>query len=452
MLKMILKTEILTTGRETLVEVCSPFIILRAMKYAVFNFNNRFLRKYTNVCALSIFFAIFIQSCAAQTEKSFETNQNPDKIAHQSLDENKVSNGIILPGAYQTEDYLSLLSSKKIGVVGNQTSLIGKTHLIDSLLSLGVSIVRVFSPEHGFRGDADAGELVKSSNDKKTGLPLVSLYGKEKKPSNEQLKGIDIMLFDLQDVGVRFYTYISTLHYIMEACAENHIAVVILDRPNPNADYIDGPVLESAQKSFIGMHPVPVVYGMTIGEYGQMINGEKWISKPCELTVIRNKNYNHSMSYSLPIAPSPNLRTDNAIAWYPSLCFFEGTVVSIGRGTDKPFEIAGHPDYKKGEFTFTPKPSYGAKDPVLNGQLCRGIDFSDSVAPRKLVLQPVIDFYKETAKGSAFFLKNNFFDLLAGNKTLRRRIEQGWNEEQIREEWKEGIEEFKGIREKYLLY
>lgn len=452
MLKIILNTEILTTGRETLVEDCSPFIILRAMKYAVFNFEQRFLRKYTNVCALSIFFAIFIQSCGAQTEKHLETSQNTNSVDRNEGNKDTNTSELILPGAYQTSEYLTLLKGKKVGVVGNQTSIIGQTHLIDSLLSHEITIIRVFSPEHGFRGDADAGELVKSDVDKKTGLPLVSLYGKNKKPTNEQLKDIDVMLFDLQDVGVRFYTYISTLHYVMEACAENNISVIILDRPNPNADYIDGPVLETAQKSFIGMHPVPVVYGMTIGEYGQMINGEKWISKPCELTVIKNKNYTHAMSYSLPVAPSPNLRTDNAIAWYPSLCFFEGTVISIGRGTEKPFEVAGHPDYKKGKYTFTPKPSYGAKDPVLNGQLCRGIDFTDSVAPRKLVLQPVIDFYNETGKGTAFFLKNNFFDLLAGNKTLRRRIEQGWTEEQIRAEWEDGIEEFKLVREKYLLY
>lgn len=443
MLKTILKTEIFTTGRETFVFSRSPMLILRAMKYAVFNFRQRFLRKYINVCAPTLFFLIFVQSCTAQT--------NPAR-KHQGYGPAAQQTAPILPGAFQMTEYLPLLEGKKVGITGNQTSTLGKTHLVDSLISHGVSVLRVFSPEHGFRGDADAGESVQSGIDTKTGLPLVSLYGKNKKPTNDQLQGLDVMVFDLQDVGVRFYTYISTLHYVMEACAENSIPVILLDRPNPNADYIDGPVREEAQKSFIGMHPVPVVYGMTIGEYGQMINGEKWISTPCELTVIRIRNYDHSAPYSLPVSPSPNLRTDNAIAWYPSLCFFEGTIVSVGRGTEKPFEIIGHPDYDKGKYTFTPSPGYGSKSPVLNGQLCRGIDFSDSIAPRHLTLQPVIDFYRETGKGSAFFLKNNFFDLLAGNKTLRQRIEQGWSEEQIRSEWQEDLRQFKEIRKKYVLY
>ena len=358
----------------------------------------------------------------------------------------------VLPGAYNILAYIPYLKDKNVGVVGNQTSLIHHTHLVDSLLSLGIRITKVFSPEHGFRGDADAGELVKSDIDTKTGLPVVSLYGKNKKPSDEQLKGIDVMLFDLQDVGVRFYTYISTLHYVMEACAANAIPLIILDRPNPHADYIDGPIREDAQKSFIGMHPVPVVYGMTIGEYGQMINGEKWIPTTCKLTVIKIQHYSHQTPYSLPVAPSPNLRTDNAIAWYPSLCFFEGTIVSVGRGTHTPFEVIGHPDYSLGNYSFTPQPSYGAKDPLLKGQLCNGVSFIDSVAPRRLHLQPLIDFYNQLAKGDGFFLKNNFFDLLAGNKTLRQRIQQGWSEEQIRSEWEKDLIDFKQIRSTYLLY
>lgn len=355
-------------------------------------------------------------------------------------------------GAENMLNLLELVKDKKVGIVANQTSMIGTTHLVDSLIASKVDILKVFSPEHGFRGDADAGEKVNSSVDAKTGLPLVSLYGKNKKPNETQLSGIEVMIFDLQDVGVRFYTYISTLHYVMEACAELGIPVIVLDRPNPNAHYIDGPLLETAQKSFIGMHPVPVVYGMTIGEYAQMINGEKWISTHCDLTVVPCEGYAHDMPYSLPVAPSPNLRTDNAIAWYPSLCFFEGTVVSVGRGTESPFEVAGHPTYKKGEFTFTPKSSYGAKDPLLKGELCRGIDFRDSIPPSQLYLVPLIDFYTEMGSKPTFFLKNNFFDLLAGNTTLRKRIEQGWSEDQIRAEWQEGIEQFKLTRSKYLLY
>ena len=347
---------------------------------------------------------------------------------------------------------LERIKDKKVGIVANQTSMIGATHLVDSLLASDVNILKVFSPEHGFRGDADAGEKVNSSVDRKTGLPFVSLYGKNKKPNETQLSGIEVMIFDLQDVGVRFYTYISTLHYVMEACAEQGIPVIVLDRPNPNAHYIDGPLLEPSQQSFIGMHPVPVVYGMTIGEYAQMINGEKWISSYCDLTVVSCEGYAHDTPYPLPVAPSPNLRTDNAIAWYPSLCFFEGTIVSVGRGTESPFEVIGHPTYTKGKFTFTPKSSYGAKDPVLKGQLCGGIDFRDSMPPNQLSLAPLIDFYKEMGSKSTFFLKNNFFNLLAGNSTLRKRIEQGWTEEQIRAEWQEGLEQFKLVRAKYLLY
>jgi uncharacterized protein YbbC (DUF1343 family) len=442
MLKMILNTEILTTGRETLVFSRSPLIILRAMKNAIFNFGDNLRQKYAIVCVLSLFFSIFIQSCHAQSTSITEQNSiSLQKVPFQ-----------VEPGAYNVAAYLTHLKNKNIGIVGNQTSVIHKTHLVDSLLSLGITVVKVFSPEHGFRGDADAGEIVKSDVDRITGLPLVSLYGKNKKPTKEQLQGIDILVFDLQDVGVRFYTYISTLHYVMEACAENNIPLILLDRPNPNAHYIDGPIREEAQKSFIGMHPVPVVYGMTIGEYGKMINGEKWINSPCDLTVVRCENYNHFSTYSLPVSPSPNLRTYNAIAWYPSLCFFEGTIVSVGRGTQTPFEIAGHPDYPKNNFSFTPKPGYGAKDPLLKDQLCKGVDFTNSVAPNRLDLQPLIDFYKATNKGDAFFLKNNFFDLLAGNKTLRQRIQAGWSEDQIREEWKSDIEKFKAIRSKYLLY
>jgi uncharacterized protein YbbC (DUF1343 family) len=364
----------------------------------------------------------------------------------------------ILPGANQTAHYFPLLKGKKIAVVGNQSSIVFdeygkiKSHLVDFLLENNFFVVKVFSPEHGFRGDGDAGEAIKSGFDTKTGLPVVSLYGDNKKPKPEQLLDVDIVLFDLQDVGVRFYTYISTLHYVMEACAEAKIPLVVLDRPNPNIDIIDGPVLDLANKSFIGMHPVPVLYGMTIGEYAKMIQGENWIQKKVELTVIPCKNYFRNKSYSLPVPPSPNLRTDNAIAWYASLCLFEGTVVSVGRGTDKPFEQVGHPDYPIKKHSFTPRPGFGSKDPVLNGQLCYGIDFSDSVAPRRLVLQPILDFYRKMPNKEQFFLKNNFFNLLAGNKILKDQIIAGMSEDAIRATWQKDLDAFKKIRAKYLIY
>jgi uncharacterized protein YbbC (DUF1343 family) len=437
MLNTMLNTEIFTTGREALACIRSPFIILRAMKYAVFTFSFTYLRKYTKLWAIGLFFTLFAQSCLAQPVKADPTT----------------SISRVLPGVFQTNDYLPQLKGKRIGVVANQTSRFDETHLVDSLLALGIQVKKVFSPEHGFRGVADAGEKVQSDIDAKTGIPLVSLYGKNKKPTLEQLSEIDLMVFDLQDVGVRFYTYISTLHYVMEACAEGGIPLILLDRPNPNADYIDGPIRKDAQKSFIGMHPVPVVYGMTIGEYGQMINGEGWLAKPCDLTVIKLLHYTHQTAYSLPVAPSPNLRTDNAVAWYPSLCFFEGTVVSVGRGTPFPFEVAGHPDMTAGDFSFTPKPSLGAKDPLHNGKICHGFDYRDQVAPRKLTLEPVIAFYKAMSPSQPhFFLKNNFFNLLAGNDELRTQIELGLTEDEIRASWQKDLETFSVTRKKYLLY
>ncbi len=364
----------------------------------------------------------------------------------------------IIPAANISAKYLPLLQGKKVAVVGNQTSVVlddqgnVKSHLVDFLLDQKVNVLKVFSPEHGFRGDGDAGELIASDLDKKTGLPIVSLYGNNKKPKPEQLNGVDVVLFDLQDVGVRFYTYISTMHYVMEACAEANIPVIVLDRPNPNIDIIDGPVLDLAHKSFIGMHRVPVLYGMSIGEYARMINGEQWIAKKVDLKVIPCENYNRKKRYSLPVAPSPNLRTDNAIAWYASLCLFEGTVVSVGRGTEKPFEQIGHPDYPVKKYSFTPKPGHGAKDPLLNGKLCYGISFADSVAPRRLVLQPILEFYQRLPNKEQFFLKNNFIYLLAGNALLKEQIIQGMSEEAIRATWSKDIEAFKKVRAKYLIY
>ena len=303
----------------------------------------------------------------------------------------------IVAGAAQWETYKEILGGENIGVVAHQASLVNsKTHLIDTLLSLRVNIKKVFAPEHGFRGDADAGEHVVDQKDPKTGLPILSLYGNNKKPSKESLEGISIMLFDLQDVGVRFYTYLSTLHYVMEACAENGIPLIILDRPNPNAHYTDGPILEEDCKSFVGLHPVPIVPGMTIGEYAKMINGEQWLNKgiQCDLTVIPLKNYTHQTNFEIPLRPSPNLPNAQSIALYPSLCLLEPTVISVGRGTEMQFQIYGHPQLPKTQFSFIPQPNYGAKNPKLKGQLCHGVDLRNFERPKKIELQWLIQAYR----------------------------------------------------------
>jgi len=362
-------------------------------------------------------------------------------------------------GADYLEQYVSILDGKKVAVVGNQSSLIYSTHLVDTLLSLNINVVKVFSPEHGFRGQADAGEKVKSGIDSRTGLPIISLYGSNKKPKVEQLKGIDVVLFDIQDVGARFYTYISTLHYVMEACAENGIKLIVLDRPNPNGHYVDGPVLNPKFKSFIGKHEVPVVHGMTIGEYAQMINGEKWLKNgmECNLQIITCEGWDHTKFYKLPIKPSPNLPNMTAIYLYPSLCFFEGTVVSVGRGTKMPFQIAGHPDYSKTSFIFKPESTDGAKHPKLENKNCNGIDFSEAGVTlyqqqKQIHLSWLIDFYADLNLKEGFFLKNKFIDLLAGSSDLRLQILKGMTEDEIRATWQDDLSRFKLVRQKYLLY
>lgn len=351
--------------------------------------------------------------------------------------------------------YLPLLQNKSVGIVGNQSSLIAKTHLVDSLLSLNVKIHSVFSPEHGFRGEADAGEYISDEKDAKTGLKIVSLYAKNKKPRKEQLAGIDIMVFDIQDVGVRFYTYISTLHYVMEACAENNIPLIVLDRPNPNGHYVDGPVLNLKFQSFVGMHPVPIVHGMTIGEYAKMINGENWLPNnlTCELTVIPCQNYSHDTSYSLPVPPSPNLRSDVSIQLYPSLCLLEATTVSIGRGTEGAFECYGHPDFPKSDYKFTPVPGKGSKSPKHNNSVCYGVNLNDPIYSRmtKLDLSFLIDANKNL-KGRLFIDREEFFNLLAGNNILIKQIKAGLSEEEIRNSWKQELDAYKLVRVKYLLY
>jgi uncharacterized protein YbbC (DUF1343 family) len=359
----------------------------------------------------------------------------------------------IMTGAAQAELYVQKLKGKKVGVVAHQASLVdSKTHLIDALLEAQIAVVKVFAPEHGFRGDADAGESVSDQKDIKTGLPILSLYGKNRKPAAESLQGIDLMLLDLQDVGVRFYTYLSTLHYVMEACAEQGIPLILLDRPNPNTHYVDGPVLEEDCKSFVGMHPVPIVSGMTIGEYAQMINGEKWLAGQvqCELTVIPLKNFTHQTPYEIPIRPSPNLPNAQSIALYPSLCLLEPTVISVGRGTEMQFQIYGHPQLPKSSFSFTPKPNYGAKKPKLMDQLCHGEDLSRIDRPNKIELQWLIRAYSNFPDKENFF-KKGFFRI-AGTQKLQEQLSAGQNEKQIRKTWEKDLEDFRAIRQKYLLY
>lgn len=376
-----------------------------------------------------------------------------------SSSNNEIEDQPIKVGANRTGIYLPELKGKKVGIVANQTSVIFKndqsyTHLVDSLVSLNVSIKAVFAPEHGFRGKADAGEHVKDGMDSKTGLPIISLYGNNKKPKPEQLEDIDVLVFDIQDVGARFYTYISTLHYVMEACAELNISIIILDRPNPNGHYVDGPILEPEFQSFVGMHPIPVVHGMTIGEYAQMINAEGWLKGKitCDLLVVPMDNYNHKKSYDLPIKPSPNLPNAHAINLYPSLCFFEGTNVNAGRGTEKQFQVFGSPDLSASTFpySYTPEPNEGAKHPKHEGKLCYGMDLSNLEPLDQLDLSYIIKAYRHTTNQEAFF--NSFFDKLAGTKKLKQQIMDGLSNEEIRASWKEGLEVFRMKRERYLIY
>ena len=359
----------------------------------------------------------------------------------------------IKTGADNFEAYFPVLKNKKVGIVTNQTGILSnKTHLVDFLLEQNIAIQKIYAPEHGFRGTADAGELIKDGKDTKTGLPIISLYGNNKKPKPEQLTGIDIMVFDLQDVGARFYTYISSLHYVMEACAENNIPLIVLDRPNPNGGIVDGPILEKEFTSFVGMHPIPVLHGMTIGEYAKMINGEKWLKNgvQCQLTVIPCLNYKREMPYSLPVKPSPNLPNDQAINLYASLCLFEGTNVSMGRGTEKQFQIYGSPFLPKSAFSFTPGPNVGAKDPTHNGKLCYGEDLSKIEKVNRLELKWLIKAYQTTSDKTKFF--NDFFTKLAGTKKLQQQIEAGVSEQEIRKSWEKGLTDFKVMRKAYLIY
>ena len=358
-------------------------------------------------------------------------------------------------GAEQTNLYVSGLKGKTIALVVNHTSMIGKMHLADSLLSLGIKIKMIFAPEHGFRGTADAGEHVENGIDKKTGLPIVSLYGNNKKPSAAQLEGIDVVIFDIQDVGARFYTYTSTMHYVMEACAEQSKKLLILDRPNPNGHYVDGQVLDKKFASFVGLNPVPVVHGCTVGELAQMINGEGWLAgnKKCNFQIVKCLGYKHSTPYNPSIATSPNLPNLQSMLLYPSICFFEGTDVSVGRGTDKQFQVIGSPNLKNGSFTFTPEDKPGAKNPPQKGKLCYGEDLSKIDARNQaFTLKYVIDYYKKSDNKAKFFSSPSFFDKLAGSDTTRKQIIAGMTETQIRASWKADLDNYKTIRKKYLLY
>ena len=359
----------------------------------------------------------------------------------------------LILGAARTDMYLPKINGKKVGLLINHTSIVGEIHLIDFLLQKGISIEKIFAPEHGFRGKADAGEKIDNEIDPKTGIPVVSIYGKNRKPTSEMLAGLDMVIFDIQDVGTRFYTYISSMHYMMEACAENEVKMIVFDRPNPNGHYIDGPIREAEFKSFVGMHPIPVVHGLTVGELARMINGEGWLEGglKCDLQVIAMDNYNHSDEYSLPVKPSPNLPNDHSIYLYPSLCFFEGTKMSIGRGTHFPFQVIGFPDEKFGKFSFTPESIDGmAKHPRLEGQECFGVDLRHANRPDKLDLNYVIEFYKLWEDEESFF--TNYFNTLAGTDELRKQIEEGVSEDEIRKSWLSDLEKYKSMRRRYLLY
>lgn len=356
-------------------------------------------------------------------------------------------------GAEQTSKYLPKLKDKKIAVFANNTSAVNGTHLVDIMVANKLNVVKIMTPEHGFRGDVPDGDQVNDSVDEKTGIKIVSIYGdKNKKPTPEHLADVDVVVFDIQDVGCRFYTYISSLHYLMEACAENNKKLYVFDRPNPNG-FVDGPILQEENKSFVGMHPVPIAHGMTIGEYAKMINGEGWLEKgvKCELEVIPLANYTHHDSVSLPLKPSPNLPNDHAIRMYPYMCLFEGTALSLGRGTYMPFEVLGHPDLKNQPFEFTPVsiPTMSAK-PKLENQLCHGIDLRKVKPERKIALKYLIDMYNQFPDKEKFFIP--YIDKLSGTKEFKEQIKKGMTEEQIRGTWKDGLAKYKEMRKKYVMY
>jgi len=414
-------------------------------------------RKFTldlaakNNISLILFLSTFLFTQCAQSQ--------PQNDSQAVVEDELVNDTNLRIGATQFELYQSKLEGKRVAIVGNHTSFVDSIHLVDYLIGKDINVVKVFAPEHGFRGTADAGEKVESGKDAKTGLPIISLYGKNKKPTAEQYADVDVVIFDIQDVGARFYTYISTMHYVMEAAAENSKEVIVMDRPNPNGFYVDGPVLDLKYKSFIGMHPVPVVHGMTVGEYATMINEEGWLadSLKCNLTVVECQNYSHKDFYELPIPPSPNLPNMASVYLYPSLCFFEGTKLSVGRGTNQQFQIIGYPDFNDSTFSFTPKPNVGSKYPKFNGEECFGIDLSKFGANYfrnigSLYFEWMTLFYESYPDKETFFRKDGFFTLLSGNKSLELMIKEGNSAQEIQSSWKSEVNEFKKIRKKYLRY
>ena len=409
--------------------------------------------KLTNFKKRKITFTIFTLliilnlSCYAQ-----ENNRNTEISTNERQEETKE----IIVAAEKINEYIHLLKNKSVALVVNQTSRTKNKHLVDLLVDEKINIKTIFAPEHGFRGKADAGEKVENGIDTKTSLPIISLYGKHKKPYPEDLENIDIVVFDIQDIGVRFYTYISTLHYVMEACAENNVKLLILDRPNPNGSYVDGNILDMKFKSFVGMHAIPIVHGMTIAEYAKMINGEKWLTNGinCDLEIIKCDNYNRNLYYNLPVKPSPNLPNNKAINLYPSICFFEGTDISVGRGTKFPFQVIGSPKIKNdnAKFQFTPKSTEGAKHPKHENNICYGYDLRNSDILNNIDLSYLINMYNSYSDKNHFFLENNFIDLLAGTDKLRKDIIAGKSEKEIKASWQKGLKDFEKIRKKYLLY
>ena len=402
---------------------------------------------------IALLLIISIISCANN-----ESTENQDNLVIETeIQEEPNQPKEIIIGAARFTEYLSALEGKKVGLIVNQTSAIGETHLVDSLISLGVDVRKIFAPEHGFRGTADAGEKVKNGKDVKTGFPIVSLYGKYRKPSKAMITDFDVLIFDIQDVGARFYTYISTMHYVMEAAAENGKKVIVLDRPNPNGHYVDGPIRTKKLKSFVGMHPIPIVHGLTVAELAKMINGEKWLTGglQADLKIVTCENYNHNTFYELPIKPSPNLPNIRSIYLYPSLCLFEGTIVSVGRGTPTPFQVYGHPIFKNGTYEFTPEPTEGAKKPPYNNETCFGFNLADKSLEKlrqtqQIELSYIINYYNDFPIKKAFF--NNFFKKLVGNTELQKQIESGRSEAEIRASWEPALDNYKEMRQQYLLY
>jgi uncharacterized protein YbbC (DUF1343 family) len=422
---------------------------------------------------IRLLLCVFILHALSHTTLAQAEQMAPEKVT------------TIRPAAERINTYLPLLKGKRVGIFANHTSIVGKTHLVDTLLSLGINIAMIFAPEHGFRGDADAGEKIGNTKDAKTGIEIISLYGSKRRPSVEELKRLDVLVFDIQDVGLRYYTYISSLEEFMNAALENDKPLMVLDRPNPNGFYVDGPILELPFRSFVGRQPVPVVYGMTIGEYGMMLAGEKWLSEkanakmaynqktnpspdtPFHFLVIKNEGYTHKSYYELPVAPSPNLPDMQSVLLYASTCYFEGTDVSLGRGTDKPFQVYGHPSMSKDLFSFTPRSVPGAKNPPHLNTTCYGADLSNIVIDiakpewQRIQLKYLMDAYRLFPDKSRFFLKPSkpdaqpqdyFFNKLTGNALMMQQIINGTPETEIRKTWEPGLKAFKEIRKKYLLY